>query len=533
MNKIKTLIGFNIGPIGEIMKHSRKTREIWFGSYMFSMLVKMVYDKMDKEKFQVLKPFSNKDIQKTNTGFFPDRIIASSHETKAELNSLMISIIREVKEDFLEMLNRLIEIEIKEGGELLNSNTRKVLDVYLQMDCVAFDADDINPKDYIKITESYLDALEVSRTYTPGINEPTCERCLSLPGIIETYVWKDEERKKQKMCPFCFMKLSAHKLDKVQNETELSTNKPFPSIMEITADELKEKYEKLFRLLLENDEQDIFTDKSIKTDLKDYHKYIALVTADGDNLGEASKNCNSPQELSECLSQFGKQVYNISKQEFHAEPIYIGGDDLFCMLPMVTKNKTGIVSVFDYIKMLNELYNNLVSEKVTGTTLSIGVVIAYYKFPLNIALEKMYKQLNEKSKSIAGKNALSLLFIQHSGNMSGFTSKLDNPVLAKFNEFFINTVNDGKGFPAVNHKIDKYKNLLLNLRADYQLVNLMEKRFLEGFRSKEQETEFIELMKTALHENATVALITGEDALIAMNNLSDMLHILKFVKGDK
>jgi len=548
MNTEKYLIGFNIGPIYEVMKHSNKTRELWFGSYLFSMLIKMVYDKLDEKGYTIIKPFyekTNITDEKTTAGLFPDRIVAKTHKSKEEVFKELQKIMEDVKTKFAVNINKLIKAECDrtitdkdknnhKAAKNPNGLTEKIIKEYLQLDFVIIPQEKIDDKDIIKEVESYLDAIEVNRLFTPGKNEPTCYRCKSLPSVVEVFEqWESIPNQKQKLCPFCFIKLRSHFSNEIQKLTGIKEEKPFPSLVDISAIELKEKHPSVFKKYEDQDEQLLFEDSEIKKQVKDYHKYYALYMADGDNLSKVSKHLKSPVELSKYLFNFGKSVYHIAKKEFKGEPIYIGGDDIFAIIPFAFNTETEVKTIFDFALRINEEYNNQVASKISNTgkdntRLSAAIVIAYHKFPLAMALDEVQKQLFGVAKQIENKNGLAIKFIQHSGAESKFSRRFDDPMLTTYTNLYKSVLASKEGFPAVHHKIDKYKTLLTNLTQDFQLNNLLEKRFYEGFADKKSKELFAELMNSTL-----VKLLKGKQAEKELNAVNDMLHVLKFIKGEK
>ncbi|MGD8782039.1 MAG: type III-B CRISPR-associated protein Cas10/Cmr2 [Ignavibacteria bacterium] len=535
MSNTKTLIGFNIGPIYEVMQHSKKTRELWFGSYLFSMLVRMVYDNLNDKGYSFIKPFYEQvNEEKSTTGLFPDRIVATSSKERDIVLQELTEIAKKIKSDFIKIINDLIESE--KTKKIKNNSVDEIVNNYLQLDFVVLDPGATEDKDFVRTAESYLDAVEKNRSFELGKNSPTCYRCKSLPAVVEVYEKHDETQKDQKLCPFCFVKLRSHYSIEIQNRTGVTKNKPFPSLIEIAAAELKERHSKIFDKLLENDEEDIFNDTTIKKEVKEYHKYFALFMADGDNLSKVAKNLESPEELSRYLFAFGKKVHGIAQDEFKGHPIYIGGDDIFAIMPLAYKSTDGLKTVLDFANRINKEYQKEVSLKITGsnnpadgkTSVSIGVVAAYYKFPLAFALEEVQTQLFDVAKQAPGKNALAVRFIQHSGAVSDFKLKFDDSTLEPFNNLFRSVLSSKEGFPSVNHKIAKYKSLLSNLRYVYQLDNLLEKRFYEGFENEEHRLNFENLIKASL-----IKLLRSDEAEKALDNVSKMIHVLKFIKGEK
>lgn len=546
MSTEKYLIGFNIGPIYEVMKHSKKTRELWFGSYLFSMLIKMVYGKLSKAGYTIIKPYYEEvNEEKSTAGLFPDRIVALTSNNVNEIKTELAKIVKEVKEEFSEIIVNLItnkterQITDTAGNNhnvatKLSNSTAGIINEYLQLDYVIIPQDTLDDKEIIKEVESYLDAIEVNRSFALGKNKPTCYRCKSLPATVEVFEqWESEPNQNQKLCPFCFIKLRSHFSKEIQELTGIEDKKPFPALRDISAVELKGKFENVFKEYEDRDEEDLFADSRIKDSVKNYHKYYALFMADGDNLSKVSKNLKTPEELSKYLFEFGKIIHSLSKNEYRGEPIYIGGDDIFAIMPFAFGNNEGLKTIFDFVLHVNDEYNKKVvtpinSTKEDKTSLSVGVVIAYYKFPLAMALEEVQKQLFEVAKQIKGKNGLAVKFIQHSGAESKFVCRFDDPILSTYSDLYKIVLTSSKGFPAVHHKIDTYKALLINLDNENKLENLLTKRFYEGFTDDEQKECFKELMKTTL-----IKFLKGKEAEKELDRVSDMLHILKFIKGEK
>ena len=77
---IKSYAGFTIGPIYDVMRHSKKTRELWFGSYFFSWYMEMLISKLiiDDVTFLVPDVSNIANITKTLAGKYNDRFVLSS-----------------------------------------------------------------------------------------------------------------------------------------------------------------------------------------------------------------------------------------------------------------------------------------------------------------------------------------------------------------------------------------------------------------------------------------------------------------------
>ena len=168
----------------------------------------------------------------------------------------------------------------------------------------------------------------------------------------------------------------------------------------------------------------------LKEDFRNYHKYIAIVHADGDNLGKTiSIIGNSPKNvknLSKLLFSFASNAAT-EIDKYGGTNVYAGGDDLLFFAPVATVNDKVIRTIFHLINDLDILFKEKVSNKltvpdsITKPTLSWGVSISYYKFPLSEAIVSSRELLFEKAKEFEGKNAVAFKLIKHSGQTFGTT----------------------------------------------------------------------------------------------------------------
>ena len=383
-NNYQSVFGFTIGPIYEMMSHSQKTRELWFSSFFFSWYVKRLYQNLEDEKcFTFLTPYYAPGSmgEKTKAGLFPDHIIAQSEKSVDEIYNLLKVIIRGVGTEFINMID-----ELGKSKYLINkdkNDVEKIFTDYIQTSFVVFPADKMpDNKKIIETIDTYLDALERNRSFTLGKKESTCYRCKSLPSIfihtIEITLASGKRKKKEeKLCPFCFLKYECHRSEVVKNEVGITEENEFryPSTGEISAFELLQKIKKEDLEVYIKKWEEIEFDKSRDggkefrkllpkkgKEVQPYHKYMAIVQADGDNLGDTANKLGNPRELSQLLFDFGKTAYNITK-EFHGEPIYIGGDDVMSFMPTAFSERDNFFTVIDYIQKLSKAYKCKMNEK--------------------------------------------------------------------------------------------------------------------------------------------------------------------------
>lgn len=134
--------------------------------------------------------------------------------------------------------------------------------------------------------------------------------------------------------------------------------------------------------------------------------YYAIVTLDGDGMGEAINNCGEEKdhkELSKKISSFALAVQNTFKgnNDYYARIIYNGGDDLLAMCPLST--------AIDFAQSLHEMFNSH-----TQLNASAGIAISHHTSPLSAAL-RAARTAQDKAKDVDGKNALCVSVLRRSG----------------------------------------------------------------------------------------------------------------------
>jgi len=257
--------------------------------------------------------------------------------------------------------------------------------------------------------------------------------------------------------------------------------KKFKSLPEITTTDLDIELD---------DEADLDKIEGIKK----YHKYIAIVSIDGDNMGKVNKLLDNAdikeyQDLSKDLYNFINDSHKKIK-EFGGMTILAGGDDLLFFAPVRNKDKT----IFDLIKEIDEIYNQNMqrwNEKLnnTKTSLSFGINISFYKYPLIEAIEDS-KNLLYKAKNT--KNSISFKVTKHSGQTFEGVIYKENINLLKNIYKFLTLQTNQNIYSSIIYKIDIYKFVLDEIAKNEQKVNNF---FRNYFNENYDEKFFNELSK--------------------------------------
>ncbi|MCI4463565.1 MAG: type III-B CRISPR-associated protein Cas10/Cmr2 [Caldisericum sp.] len=514
----KTYAGFTIGPIYEVLGSARKTRELWFGSYFFSWFMEKLIEEIlesDNKNIHFLSPYIKKPfgLNKSPTGKYHDRFILCSSLDKEKLFEIIEKASDNTINYFAEIIDDLVKNrqneEIKRNYLTPDGKdkVKEFLSWYIQRNFVVvdIDKDELNIGDTVKkpfaFVNSLLDSMEENRTFKTGVNESTCYVCKVLPAAIKAYIYtkEKEEPEEEPLCPMCFLKHFALFSDEVKKKIG-KTNFKFPSTLEISAKELltekvrnelknqTDNFEKDFEYKdIENTYKEVYGDsKEIKKYLKkDYFKYFAILQADGDNLGETLKqlNENKIEELSQKLLDFSEEAERIIK-DYEGYPIYIGGDDILALTPVAVNMEDGnFKNVFNLAKELHNKYSEVLCGY--GTTLSIGINIVYYKFPLSIALRDARNELFGVAKQKCEKNALAITYTVHSGDKHEIAFKFDdkdkeNNEITLFGRLISDVLSDTIKIPqGLFYNLSRFSELLSYITDEKSLSNFFENNFNE------------------------------------------------------
>lgn len=474
---MENFTAINIGPILSTFDMVRKPRELWAASYLFSHLMKCIFKVIkDTEGIAIFSPNIPDIKEKIGVGLYPDRVYCKG---TWDFNSKREEILK----------------SFSEGLGLKGNDAFKD---YFNIMCVTVDGDELSETQAITKTNHLLDCLELSARAVSDesknavwnfiVNRPKKLFKLAFPDKKFATVTNGDEY--GTLAEYASVQLSSFNKDKWVEARKMAR----------IADELKEKFPELFSEI----QEDAFYRKlkesfpEVKNEagntvsiIKSYHKYICLVQADGDNMGKtfSHKELADGQtaEISQKLVEFGKEASQ-KIYEYGGLPIYAGGDDLLFLAPVVGKTsvidgeKSRQQNIFDLLNDIDTCFNP-VKEMVVGKELHIldednnikkdkdgkpiiitpsmsyGVSITYYKFPLYEALKSAQHLLFDVAKNVDGKNAIAWRLQKNSGSsFSGAFSK--NDLLSPFESVIKNSEVKDTLISVVSHKIRENQALL-------------------------------------------------------------------------
>lgn len=372
--------GITIGPVFNTLSLSTKPAGLWCGSYLFSYLtrklceafvrsgispedfmspyVEAVYEKGTAEVQQKIK----------GVGLYHDRIVFRADDrTMEEISDIADRVKRELSSRIAEAAQRVSDEEF--------------IRTYLQIHIVCRELEDeVNP---VLELAGYLDASELMYNFNQDY--------VSNP-LVDLF---DKDREDGRS--------AAELLKKSFLVRDCGGEWP----------------------LLEKDSSDIMSMKDIAgvcAEKKSFRqsKYCAIVKADGDYMTGVLKGLTDKEKPGTirgfsgcCLEYEVKAAEEIKK--YGAVNIYAGGDDLMFLAPL-----TGVDgrSLFELLKTIRGIFEEAYRPYRTEQgypTLSFGVVIHYYKFPLYEWANEAEHALQCGAKSIPGKDFLAVRWIKHSG----------------------------------------------------------------------------------------------------------------------
>lgn len=449
-------IALTLGPIIDTLTLGRKTSEIWMASYIFSSFMKKTINEIKKNKdVKFIVPFVEDErlFEKMDNG------IGMFHDRFIfTTDTLSLQDVQKIVMEQKSLLAKMIATSIKKDEKKVDTFMQSYMQTYL------FESEETFVNPLLDISE-ILDSVEL---HTP---------------LLES----DED----------YMRLFLNR-DTLLNSTlakEAFGKKPsFESIEAISAQELDEE-----------------------VDATNAYKYIAIIHADGDNLGTYIKKQKDVSEVSKKLFEFDQKAVD-SIRDFGALPLFIGGDDLLIFAPVINGKKT----VFDLIDTLSEDYREALGTD--ESTLSFGVSITYYKFPLYEALESSRNALFMEAKKYDGKDAVALNVQKHSGQTFDFCINKQELAYTKFSTLINSVLNEDLELPhALHHKLHKHQMLFKKIDAK-QLKDTFENIFNEDMHKSKFKDGLNQIQELV----ASIGLKKEQQ-----EKLFSMLSTIKLLRGDR
>jgi len=497
-------LSITIGPIIKTLSMARKPRELWSASYLFSQLMGDLITEISKEA-KIISPGIVSNNYTVKVGLYPDRLFCKEYPGGFE--------------SIAEIINTV---------KVTYANKVGVFADYFKIYALEIEAE--NDGQAVDILNKRLDYMEL---YNPIISDEAEE---SVRKLIVDKKNKLDSRDVE--------------VDTLAELASVQLKHIDPKAYETCGVKAKKEEEKTGK--------DAFI-RTLKTEFKDKfktpHKYICIVHADGDNIGTIINTLNEGEltELSNRLLEFGQKACGKIKA-FGGLPIYAGGDDLLFIAPVVFGKEEEEKTIFDLIDRINNVFQESKVPEIIGEdpetkkklipSMSYGISITYYKYPLyealNMSRELLFdvaKELreNRKEKGTKIKQAIAWTLQKGSGSSvsAAFsTSAVEEKLSSAFDKLLTNisSKTDPNLITAVIHKIKSNEELLKIIMEDEKClirINAFFETTLEYNSKKESEQKYLNAVKELL---LTSYLITN-DIKETVRIVYAMLRTAKFIKG--
>lgn len=471
---------FAIGPVQDFIATARRSRDLWYGSWMLSELAKATANSVAEKygvdhlifpapsDFSALLPGSEINV--------PNKIVVLLNEFPEKFGE-------QIREEMIRRLDTLWkEAKNKIGGEIswerADKQVRDLPEFYWVS--VAFEKPEEYPQARDK-AEALLAARKNTRNFDQSIgdNSPKSSLDGARESVIpeETYPRGNNDPERKQKINLLYRSYRARPgerlsgVDLLKRLGELDKEPDFKSTSHMAAvpfllwvdkenghgqadkmlEEIKDMFEASGWPIGEQDGALIYESrltewipsaedqKTLKKRLSEIIEkyagkdrlpgpYYALLAADGDNMGktiDAQKNPADHRRLSQNLSEFARMVPGIIENHLGLH-IYSGGDDVLAYLPMNSALKCARELERAFNSRLG-VFKAIDDGREITPTLSVGIVIAHHLTPLSDVLE-VARDAEREAKKVPGKNALAVTLSKRSGvdrTISGKWGQID------------------------------------------------------------------------------------------------------------
>lgn len=476
MNKY---IGITIGPIVKTLMMARKPRELFsasfFCSYLSKCIIKCIIRKIEEKKSTgtILSPAYYKGTDDKGIGLYPDRIFYRFGENdEFSFQQVLEEALNSFKQDMF--------------GE---AEVDDFIKDYFKISALQIEAE--KDKTAVRVLNRLLDGVELANR---SIKNETSNPVLTLiKKVKDSRLFKQALGEKDyKIATLGEIAVASLNDSKQENSNWEQCKKLAKSWEDEPESKQRREIEKLLEGKVPDDVDDVFyalLRKLFKTDFKSYHKYICVVQADGDNMGKIVNDLDDGKliEFSTDLVNFDVTAKKLI-ENYGGLPIYAGGDDLLFIAPVVGKKEQNIFGLLQEIdKEFHErMYENGLCKYSAKyfPSMSYGVAITYYKYPLYEALEQARHLLFSVAKEVRGKDAVAWTLQKNSGSALTCALSKSQDINEQF-DHLLTCVNmnkiDGNFISGVAHKI----------RVNRQILSLI-------IRSKDYERHLTAFFQTFL-----------------------------------
>ncbi|NVK64974.1 MAG: hypothetical protein HWE22_10325 [Flavobacteriales bacterium] len=454
----------SIGPIYPTVLQAKSTKAFWAVSYLFSYIMKNMLRELNLPVEQFVVPYFDEDDLSNDhypvTGLFHDQFIV---EGTPDVHGVFDTVVQELAD----AMARDLKVDQNQVREYCKSYFNLHVISGIELD------EDTLEDSIIHSISPLIDTAELTNRINPLGNETYLQNFLEM---------RPEKGKAGSKYNYLHRKAFQYR--------------NFPSTAEIATEELRTKKESFYASAVEKYLQDENVDgqlefyRTVRAELerskhsryRKYLKHYAIVEADGDGFGNfiktlAERDRKKPLANGEKrMDRFSKNTLQFSRAatilinggnrekgtdkegeisfplKLRGHAVYAGGDDLlfFSSVAYSTFDEAGKLTqqetIFDLIEAIDAVFDQYFTHdpvfgpiiEETPVSMSYGIAISYYKFPLAEAKELSHKALADIAKKTPKqsplKNRVVLEFRGHSGDQ--FTLNLRKHPTGKIYQAF-------------------------------------------------------------------------------------------------
>lgn len=516
---------FTIGPVKTFIQPSRKTRDLYAGSYLLSRLMKEVVDKINR-------------IQKEQSNGKRIEIVLPASTINVNVPNRLVAIITGYNETEQKQLGEELEVFVREQFNLIcdqvfhHINVEKnvvidhQLERFLEVYWLFQEYEQEQYKEAYTSMVANMNSMKTVRVFAQS-REPSGRKCDLYPEYNAVFV-----KKRNNKLPAFVNKKQMIELTEHKNGKYKYTLKPGESLSAIAfvkrfldlipnhqkegyalnvtsvaymllKSRLGERYENELKEIkdqasetifdLQNgqalseeeyDHEQIYVAKKLYDKVKDkirFSPYYALVKLDGDGIGSLYQkypDIKVHKQLSKEISEFAGNVQSIIRN-YRGICIFAGGEDFLGFLPLDT--------LFSAMMELHKTFSNQIKppkEHPDNLTFSAGIVIAHLMDPLQTILARV-EELETYAKEIDDeKNAFAIELIKRSGDPIPFRCKFGQ---------------EGKSLQLIRNAIQKLNEQQYSKSFIHNLSHILER--LDGLTDEAKPDMVRTLIQQALQRS--------------------------------
>ncbi|MFY9226803.1 MAG: type III-B CRISPR-associated protein Cas10/Cmr2 [Blastocatellia bacterium] len=571
------LVIIHIGPVQDFIASARRSRDLWFGSWLLSELSKVAaYVIAEKEGIESLifpAPEELPDLAPNSSFDVANKIVAIIKSNPKEICEQALTNVKarlnEIKEDAFKKLYKYFD------GETANAQIADMLETF-------WVATKLGEYDETrKRAEALMAARKSTKNYKKilwgkaGIPKSSFDG--QREAVIDPGKFPEEEllrncriKPSEYLCGVSLLKRHGERgkgndrffstshvaalpfLELLKEENKAAVRKYILTLKQDLGLESElgnvpgdahpafENYDG--HILFKERLEDLFAvkDKNLdkaKEALQNFYKncqlenkrpspYYGLLLGDGDRMGEAIDTQNTRDKhrnISQALSRFASNVRNIVPKH-KGSLVYAGGDDVLAFVPIHTILDCAFELNQDFKQKLKAFRVPKKSPNDNDSpTLSVGIAIVHHLDPLSDSLE-LVRKAEKAAKSVAGKNALAVTVSKRSGvdlTIKGSWGQIDERLKTWITLHANNQIPDGLAY--------ELRDLTITL-GDVP-KDLMQAEAKRIFRRKKVDEKFLANIEQTI-DKGEVSVKDLADELVVARIFAEAEKLISKGKGD-